>query len=56
MINHVRVVGHSQRNKFEDALNEAIHDIQRLGREAEIQYPGKFSGHYSALIIARMPS
>lgn len=56
MIYNVAVVGHSQKDRFADALNAAVTAAQADGLEVEIQYAGKGSGYYSALVISRQMS
>lgn len=53
MIHSVELVGHQRKQEFEQNLNDAIRAAQSTGFEVEVQYKGKQSGYYNALLIKR---
>ena len=56
MIQKISVVGHPTKERFEQLLNDAVLHFQNLNFDVEIDYAGKSSGYYSALVIARLSS
>jgi len=53
MIYNTVLVTHPQKEPFNKLLNQTILLAQNDGLEVEVQFGGKDSGHWNALVVSR---